>query len=99
MWFHIPDYDKPDPYNNLIERFISYYKERIYNNCVLCSIGKKVIFEYETDCYRTICNSHNIDVWIMLSDEYESVLRQGGSVFMQYSIKIQDDFVVLHKMR
>ena len=28
MWFHIPDYDKPDPYNNLIERFISYYKER-----------------------------------------------------------------------
>ncbi len=97
IWFNIANYDETNQYRYLVREFISFYKGIICNNCVLCSVGKEVIFEYDYDCYKTICNSHNIDVWIILSDEYDSVVKKDTNIFSQYSVSTQGDFAVLYK--
>lgn len=97
IWFNSANYDDTNQYSNLIKKFISQCKEIFCNNCVLCSVGKEVIFEYEYDCYKTIYNSHNIDVWIILSDEYDSVIKHDVNIFSRYSVCTQGDFVVLYK--
>ena len=97
MWFNVPKYDEVNQYLFLLREFISVYKEIIYDNCVLCSIGKEVVFEYEGDCYKTICNSHNIDVWILLSDVYDSVIKKDPILFSQYNTCTQANFVLLYK--
>ena len=97
IWFNIAEYDETNQYSSLKKEFISYYKEILCNKCVLCSVGKEVIFEYEYDCYKTICSSHNIDVWIILFDEYDSVIKRDINIFSQYSVCIQGDYVILCK--
>lgn len=99
IWLNIASYDEPNQYSELMKKFISYYKEIIYNNCLLCSVGKEVIFEYQGDCYKTICNSHNIDVWIILSEDYDSIIKNDTNIFWGYSVCKQDDFVLLYKQQ
>lgn len=97
IWFNILSYDEIVQYNYLLKEFILFFKENICNTCVLCSIGKEIIFEYICDCYKEICNSHNIDVWIILDNEYENVLSQDSNILQQYRVEALDDFFLLCK--
>lgn len=91
VWFNLERYDNSVEYDNLCSSVLQFLKKEINTNLIICSIGKEVIFEYQSDYESLLKKSHGIDIWVNLDIELTDIVLE------KYEIINIEKFVVLKK--